>query len=52
MKKKFITVGNSWAIIFTKTMLDILDVNPENDFVEIDFDKKILSMQKSKDEIK
>ena len=46
MKKKFITVGNSWAMLFTKTMLEMLDVNPETEQVEIEFDRKILNMKK------
>ena len=49
MKRKFIPVGNSWAILFTKTMLEILDVNPENEKVEIEFEEKTLKMQKEKE---
>ena len=48
MKRKFTKIGNSWAILFTKTMLEMLDINPENEQVEIEFDKKILIMQKDK----
>lgn len=50
MKKKFTKIGNSWAMLFTKTMLEILDINPENEQVEIDFDKKVLRMEKAKEE--
>lgn len=49
MKRKFINVGNSWAMLFTKTMLEMLDVNPETDQVEIEFDKKVLRIEKSID---
>ena len=35
-------------MLFTKTMLQMLEVNPETEQVEIEFDKKILSMKKSK----
>ena len=48
MKKKFTKIGNSWAILFTKTMLEMLDVNPETDQVEIEFEKKVLRMEKEK----
>lgn len=48
MKKKFTKIGNSWAMLFTKTMLEMLEVNPENEQVEIEFDKKILKMEKAK----
>ena len=39
MNKKFTKIGNSWAMLFTKTMLEMLDVNPEKEQVEIEFDK-------------
>lgn len=48
MKKKFTKIGNSWAILFTKTMIEMLDVNPKNDQVEIEFDKKVLKIEKVK----
>lgn len=46
MKKKFITVGNSWAMLFTKTMLEMLDIDPEKEQAEIEFDKKIMLLKK------
>lgn len=48
MKRKFTKIGNSWAMLFTKTMLEMLDVNPENEQVEIEFNKKTLIMEKEK----
>ena len=48
MKRKFINVGNSWAILFTKTMLEMLDIDPQKEQVEIEFDKKVLVMKKEK----
>ena len=50
MKRNFTKVGNSWAMLFTKTMIEMLDINPETEPVEIEFDKKILIMQKAKTE--
>lgn len=47
MKKKFTKIGNSWAMLFTKTMLEILEIHPETDEVEIEFDKKKLIMTKN-----
>ncbi len=52
MKKKFTKVGNSWALIFTKTMLEMLDVEPEKEQDEIEFDKKILTIKKEELEVK
>jgi len=34
-------------MLFTKTMLEILEINPETDEVEIEFDKKKLIMTKN-----
>ncbi len=48
MKKKFITIGNSWAMLFTKTMLEMLDIDPEKEQAEIEFDKKVLTIKKEK----
>lgn len=48
MKRKFTKTGNSWAMLFTKTMLEMLEVDPEKDQVKIEYDKNILIMQKEK----
>ena len=50
MKKNFTKVGNSWAILFTKTMIEMLDINPKTDKVEIEYDKKVLTMEKVKED--
>ena len=47
MKKNFTKVGNSWAILFTKTMIELLDVNPETDSLEIVFEKNVATIKKS-----
>lgn len=47
MKRKFTKIGNSWAMLFTKTMLEMLEVNPETEQVEIEFEKNILKMKKT-----
>ena len=51
MKKKFTKIGNSWAMLFTKTMLEMLDVNPEIEQAEITFekDKMIIVKERKKD---
>ena len=50
MKKKFTRIGNSWAMLFTKTMLEMLDINPETDQASIEFEKKVLKMEKAEKE--
>ena len=46
MKKKFTKIGNSWAMLFTKTMLEMLDINPETEQAEIVFDKNVIIIKK------
>lgn len=46
MKKKFIKTGNSWAILFTKTMLEMMDIDPEKEQAEIEINNKILTIKK------
>ena len=46
MKRKFTKIGNSWAMLFTKTMIEMLDINPETEEVEIEYNQKILTMKK------
>ena len=51
MKRKFISVGNSWAVLFTKTMLEILEIDPETERVDIEFNKQTIIMEKEKKEL-
>ena len=46
MKKKFTKIGNSWAMLFTKTMLEMLDIDPETEQAVIEFNKNILTIKK------
>ena len=46
MKKKFTKIGNSWALLFIKTMMEMLEINPEIDMAEIEFDKKTIIVKK------
>ena len=47
MKRKFTKIGNSWAMLFTKTMLEMLDINPEEDEVELEIENKVLKVKKA-----
>ena len=49
MKRKFTKIGNSWAMLFTKTMIEMLDVDPETDEVEVEYNQKVLTMKKFHD---
>lgn len=48
MIKKLVKNGSSYAITITKTMLEILKVNPVNDFVELRFEGEKLIITKAK----
>lgn len=47
MQKKFIKIGNSWAMLFTKTMFEMLEINPEQDNAELEFNKNTLTIKKA-----
>ena len=46
MKKKFTKIGNSWAMLFTKTMLEMMDIDPENNQAEIEINNKVMTIKK------
>ncbi len=48
MRKKFTQIGNSWGLIFSKTILELLNVNPVKDEVDIKVvdDKLIITKYK------
>jgi len=48
MKKKLIPVGNSWAVIIQKPILELLDINPEQDEIELSVENKTLKIEKAK----
>lgn len=51
MKKYLSKSGNSWVLTFTKTLLELLELNPETDQVEIEVEGKTLKIYKApKDE--
>ena len=37
-------------MLFTNTMIEMLDIDPETEQVEIEFNKKILTMKKFEEE--
>ena len=52
MKKKLTKVGTGWGMLFTKTMIELLDIDPDTDYIEIEFENKTLKMKKIKEETK
>ncbi|MBQ7126136.1 hypothetical protein IJO12_03535 [bacterium] len=46
MKKKMYRSGNAWALLIQKAILELLDINPEVDEVELSVDNKVLTVKK------
>ena len=50
MKKKLYKSGNGWALFLAKPVLELLDIDPENDQVEMEINNKILQVKKVDEE--
>ena len=46
MKKKLYRSGNAWALLIQKAILELLDINPEVDEVELEIEGKVLKIRK------
>ena len=44
MNRKFFKSGNGWALFISKTILELLKVNPETDFVEMQMENDVLKI--------
>lgn len=49
MKKKLSRSGSGWALFMPKTLLELIDVNPENDFLKIQVENNVIKITKSED---
>lgn len=47
MKKKLIKSGSAWVLLIQKPILELLDINPEDDEVELEVESKILKVKKA-----
>ena len=50
MKKKLIASGSGWALFMSKTILELLNINPETDMVELEVENKVLKVKKADSE--
>ncbi len=48
MNRKFFKSGNGWALFVSKTILELLKVNPETDFIEMQIENDVLKIKKIK----
>ncbi len=47
MKKKMYRSGNAWALLIQKAILELLDINPETDELELEVENKVLKVKKA-----
>ena len=47
MRKKLIKSGNAWVLLIQKAILELLDINPEDDEVELEIENKTLKVKKA-----
>ena len=50
MKRKFFKSGNGWAFFIPKAILELLKINPEKDFIEVQVENEVLKIKKYKEE--
>lgn len=50
MRKNLIKNGSGWAIFMPKPILELLDINPEEDQVEIEVEGKTLKIKRAEKE--
>ncbi len=47
MKKNLIRNGSGWAIFVPKPILELLDINPEQDQIEMEVEGKVMKIKKA-----
>ncbi len=47
MRKKLYQSGNAWVLLIQKVILQLLDINPEVDEVELEVENKVLKVKKA-----
>lgn len=49
MKKKLSRSGSGWALFMPKTLLELIEVNPEKDLLEIKVENNVIKITKAQD---
>jgi len=47
MKKKLFKSGNAWVLLLQKAILELIDINPETDKVELEVENKVLKVKRA-----
>ncbi len=50
MKKKLSRSGSGWALFMPKTLLELIDVNPEFDMLKIQVENNTIKITKAEEE--
>lgn len=50
MKRKLSRSGSGWALFMPKTLLELINVNPESDQLEVKVENDIIKITKAKNE--
>ena len=46
MRKKLFKSGNAWVLLLQKAILELLEIDPETDEVELEVENKVLKVKK------
>ena len=47
MKKKLTRSGSGWALFMSKTLLELIEVDPEKDMLEIKVENNVIKITKA-----
>jgi len=47
MKKKLYKSGSGWALFLPKPIIELLKIDPETDYLEIEIEKNVLTVKKA-----
>ena len=52
MKRKLSRSGNGWSVFLPKVIIELLNINPEIDNIEMKIENETLCIKKAKEETK
>ena len=47
MKRNLSKSGNGWAVFLPKVIIELLDINPEVDKIDLEVENKVLKIKKA-----
>jgi len=49
MKRKLSRSGNGWSVFLPKVIIELLEINPESDQIEMEVENKVLKIKKAQE---